>query len=111
MCPRLRPHWFFAWTNLLKKIGDDVGNLPSEQRRHGISNLSVLFRSWPLEKIIVGKSLQARSLPNGQASALARVVMNEVMAVLGNVGSNGRGRTAFDLNPEAIVEFRTFQRF
>ena len=56
-------------------------NLSSEKWWNSVSNLDVLFGPVSYEEIVVGKRLHTRCLANSQASALGRIVVDEVMAV------------------------------
>ena len=61
---------------------NDPGNFSGQDGRHSIANLMKLLRSVTLKEIIVRERLQSRRLPDGEASALSRVGMNEVMSIL-----------------------------
>lgn len=70
----------------LQQVMHDRRDLPRQQRRHGIAHLLVLLRARSLENVIVGKGLQTRRLAHRQAPALRRVVVNQVVSVLVDVG-------------------------
>ncbi|MNG27253.1 hypothetical protein D3C84_1123490 [compost metagenome] len=61
---------------------DHLCDLPSQQRRHGVTHLMELLGAIPLEEVVVREGLQARSLSYRQASTLVGIVMNEVMTIL-----------------------------
>lgn len=70
----------------------------------------VLLGARPLEKVIVRERLQPRRLADGEAAALCRVVVDEVVTILGDVGRDGCGRPARALHAEAVVELGVLQR-
>ncbi len=88
----------------MKKPGDNAGDLICEQRGNGVADLMILRRARPLKKIIVRERLQPRRLAHGQAAALGRIVVDEIMSVLGYVRGNGGGRTAPELDAEPVVK-------
>ena len=51
-----------------------------------------LLRSVALKKVVVWERLEAGGLPDRQAATLGRIRMNEVVAVLGDVARDRRGR-------------------
>ncbi len=95
---------------LIEKVGDNACDLTGEERGHRVSNLLVLLCARPLKKIVVREGLESCSLADGQASTLRGIVVDEVVAVLGNVGGHRAGRVALELDPEAIIEFSGLER-
>jgi hypothetical protein len=93
--------WQFG---LLKHLGDNFGDLPGQERGHGVANLLVLFGTGSFEEIVVRERLDAGRLPDGEAAALSGVVVDEVVAVFRYVGCNGCRRVAGELNVKAVVE-------
>src|SRR5207248_9406038 len=69
---------------------DNAGNLHCKKRRNCISDLLILLGAVTREDVTVRKGLQTSCLPDRQTSALCRVVMSVVMAVLADVGGNSR---------------------
>lgn len=67
---------------------DNAGNLSRKKGGDRIADLRVLFCPVSREEVVVRKCLQAGGLTDGQAPALGRVMMNEVMPVLGYMGNN-----------------------
>src|SRR3546814_17652731 len=64
----------------------------------------ILRRPVSLELVVVREGLEPGDLPHGQASALRRVVMDEVVTVLTDVRCD-RGRDLVGkLDPEAVIE-------
>ena len=57
--------------------GNNLRNLPREQRRHRVADLLVLLGARPLEAVIVGERLQPRGFAHAEAAALRRVVVDE----------------------------------
>lgn len=82
----------------------NCGKLPREQWWDSVANLRVLFCPISLEKVVVGKSLQARRLPNCQTATLRWIIMNEIMTILRNVRCDGSGGLGRDLHPESVAE-------
>src|SRR5262245_49368031 len=75
-----------------------------DQRRDSVTDLMVLCRARAFKKVVVRKCLCPSRLPDGEASALCRIVMNVVVAVLRDVGSDGRGGPVRKLNAKPIRE-------
>ena len=69
---------------------------------HSIPYLVVHGSSRSLETVVVWKCLKTRSLANSQTSALCWIVVDIIVAVLGNMGSDGSGYLVGQLNPEAV---------
>src|SRR3546814_9798653 len=64
----------------------------------------ILRRPVSLELVVIREGLEPGDLPHGQASALRRVVMDEVVTVLTDVRCD-RGRDLVGkLDPEAVIE-------
>jgi hypothetical protein len=59
---------------------------------HSVSDLDVLLSAIPEEQVVVGECLQLGCFMHGQAAALHRVGMNEVVAIL---------------DPKAVIEDAT----
>lgn len=95
---------------LLEEFVNQSGYLECEERRHGVSDLMVLLRAGSGKKVVVGKGLQARRLPNSEAATLHRVGVNEVMAILGDVGGDRGGGAATELHAKPVVKLRFHQR-
>lgn len=75
-----------------------------QQWRHSVSDLLILLRAGPLEKIIVRERLEASGLADGETTTLGRIVMDEVVAVFGNVRGNGCGGAVGHLNTKPIIK-------
>jgi hypothetical protein len=71
---------------------------------HGISDLNVLLSPIALKKIIVRKRLKPGGFPHCETSALKRIRVNEVVAILGDVRGNRCRRLLPNLYPESILE-------
>ena len=84
---------------------DKHGNLPRKKRRYSIANLDILLRAVAEEQVIVGKGLQTSSFANRKATALDRIGVNEVVAILRDVARDGRGWRSPALNSKAIGKF------
>lgn len=70
-----------------------------------IGTLYILLGAVSQKRVVVGKCLQPRGLADGQAAALGRVRVDEIVPVLGNMAGDRRRRAVGKLNPEAIIEF------
>ena len=70
---------------------EGVCDQPSQVWRCRISDLLVLFGSWPAKQVVGRKCLQAGGLTYGKAAALRRIVMDIVASVLGDVAGDGGG--------------------
>lgn len=87
-----------------QNLPDNSCDMGSKIRGDGVSDLMVLGRPGTAKKVVVGKGLQTGRLANGQAATLGGIVMDIVMAVLGDVaGDCGRG-SAGKLYPEPVRE-------
>ena len=84
----------------LIRVGSD--RRTPEERRNGVADLHILLSAIAFEEIVVGKRLETRGFPHGQAAALLRVRVNEIMPVLGDVAGDGRGRLAPQLDTETV---------
>ena len=80
-----------------------------QQWRHRIANLMVLLCARAFKEIIVRKRLQSCRLAHSEAAALSRVVVNEIMAVLGNMRRDGGCGAASHLHAESVIEFAFLQ--
>lgn len=67
---------------------DNTGNLPGQEGRDCISDLRVLLCPVSRKIVVVRKCLQASSFPDGQTPTLCRIMMNEVMPILGYMGNH-----------------------
>ena len=96
---------------ILEQLENDIGQLSGEEWGNGIADLVVLLRLVPLKEVIVGKRLKSRRLADGQRSTLRRIVMNEVVTILGDVAGHSRGRSICQLHLESVgkslIAFRT----
>ena len=72
--------------------------------RNGIADLHILLRAATLEEIVVRKGLEAGGLSYRETSALGRVGVDEIVAVLRNVTRDRGRRAVAQLHPEAVVE-------
>ena len=70
--------------------------------RNGVSDLMILCRARPREKVVVGEGLKARRLPHGKTAALHRVIMDEVVTILRDVGRDGGRNLMRELHSEAV---------
>ena len=91
-------------------MGNSIRDLVCESWRDGISYLVKLLCPRSLETVIIRESLQPGGLPNGKASVLARVRVDEIVTVLGDVGGNRRGRSLPALDAESVGELLPFDR-
>lgn len=57
-------------------------DLKRQQRRYGVSYLSVLVGSIAFKKIVIGECLQSCRFPDREATTLGRVVMNIVVPII-----------------------------
>src|SRR5580693_9441655 len=89
---------------LCKKSGDNICNLFCQKRRHGIADLAILLGPWPFKAIIIRKGLQSSCFAHRQASALRRIIMDEIVAVFRYVRNNSGGWPIGNLHTKAIVE-------
>lgn len=79
-------------------------DLPSKKRRHRVSDLDILLGPVAQEQVVVGEGLQPGGLAHGQAAALHRIGMNEVMSILGDMARyRSRGRVG-QLDSKSVVE-------
>lgn len=56
------------------------------------------------EEVVVGEGLQARRFAHSEAARLARVRMDVVMSVFGDVRNDRRGRGVPDLHSKSVGE-------
>lgn len=75
-----------------------------------VANLAVLRGTLAAKEIVVRKRLQPRTFSNGQTTALSRIVVDVVVAVLVDVGRNSGGWRVTKLYPEAIGKISSIQR-
>ncbi|MNG26072.1 hypothetical protein D3C84_1110060 [compost metagenome] len=61
-----------------------------------------------LEEIVVRERLEPGSLTYCQTTTLLRVVMDEIVPILGDVTGDCRSGKVLQLNPETIAEFSAF---
>ena len=80
------------------------GDLVRQERRNGVAHLNVLLRAGPMEEVVVRKRLETRHFPHGEAPALTRVRMNEIVAVLRQVTRDRCARAIGKLHPVAVIE-------
>ena len=64
-------------------------DLVGQQRRHGVADLMELLRTVSLKEVIVRKGLKPCGFSHGQTATLRRIVVNEVVTVLGDVTGHG----------------------
>lgn len=83
---------------------NNVRNLVGQERGYRVTHLMELLRPGALEKVIVWKSLKPCCLTNGETAALSRVVVNKVVAILGNMASHGGTWMVPELDAEAVNE-------
>ena len=81
---------------------DDFGDLPGEERRNRVTNLSVLIGHPAFKKIIVRECLQPGRFPHTQAAALFRIIVDVVVPILSNMGGDGRCGPRTNLDPESV---------
>ena len=81
-------------TQPCKEASDNLRKLVSKERWHGIADLGVLLRAIAREEVVVRERLQSGGLPDREASALGRVVVDVVVAILRDVRNDGRGRVS-----------------
>jgi hypothetical protein len=98
------------WSIEKENVPHNLRNLAGEERRNRVPDLAVLIRSCAFEKVVVRKRLEPSGFADGEAPALKRVWMNEIVPVLGDVRGNSccRHRTALDA--KAIVKEAVRQR-
>lgn len=89
----------------VQNAAHDFGEFSGQQGGNGIPDLGVLFGAVASKEIVVWKGLQTRSFPDSETPALRRVVMNVIVAILGNVSNHSGCRFISTLNPEAIIEW------
>lgn len=77
-------------------------DLVGQKRWDSITNLVILLCTVTLEKIVIGESLKPSRFSNGQASALQRVRVYEVMTIFCNMACYRRARRFIPLNTESI---------
>jgi hypothetical protein len=70
--------------------------------------LAVLFSPGSTEQVVVRERLQARGLPNRQASTLRRIEVYVVVAIFADVARDGRRETVCNLHTKPVVEVSTF---
>lgn len=95
---------FFNAVVMLQKVPESPRDLVREVRRDGIAHLNVLFRAAAVEEVVVRERLKAGYLPHRETAALTRIVMNEVVTILGDMTRDGGAWTFGDLHPVAVVE-------
>ena len=69
-------------SSLMQQAIENQGYLSRKEWWNCVAYLNILLRPVPLEKVVVGKGLEARRLTNRQTSTLSRVGVNEIMSVL-----------------------------
>jgi hypothetical protein len=69
---------------------------------HRVSHLDVLRGPVSTKEVVVRERLETSRLPNRQAPALERVMVDVVVAILADMGDDRRTRTRSDLDAEAI---------
>ena len=89
---------------MLQDIPQGSSDLIRKIRRDGIADLDVLLRAAAVEEVVVRERLKTGHFPDGEATALARIVVNEVVAILGNVTRDGGAWAVGDLHSVAIIE-------
>lgn len=94
----------FVSAHLIQQASHYCCQLVRKKWRNGVADLGVLLRPVACKEVVVRKRLKACGFPDGQASALLRIVVNIVVAVLGNMRDYRGGRVVFALYAEAILE-------
>jgi hypothetical protein len=85
-------------------VSNSVCDLVGKSWRDSIAYLVELLSSRPFKSVVIRESLHSGRLPDGQASVLTRIRMNEVVSVFGDVGGNSRGGSLPALDAEPIGE-------
>ena len=80
------------------------GDLIGEERWNGVAHLNVLLRARAMKEVVVRKRLETCYLSHGEAPALTRIRMNEVVAVLRQVTRDRCARPVGELHPVSVVE-------
>ena len=77
-------------------------DLPSEIGGDSVADLDVLLGSASTEEVVVWECLETCGFPDRDAPALARIGMNEIVAVLRDVTGDRAARLVAQLNSKAI---------
>ena len=70
---------------MIQNVPQGSSNLMGEKGWDSVAHLGVLLRTAPVEEVVVPERLEACHFPHRKASALTRVRVNEIVAILGNV--------------------------
>ena len=93
-----------AWAFACQKLMEQGRDLPCKERRNCVSDLDILLGPIAEEQVVVGEGLQPSGLAHGQAPALHRIGMDEVMSILGDMARYGsRGRVG-QLDSKTVIE-------
>jgi hypothetical protein len=69
-----------------------LADLVSQIRGDSVADLVILLGPVAHEEVVIREGLDPSGLPDRKAPGLARVVMNIIMSVLGDMGGNRAGR-------------------
>ena len=80
----------------------DRSELLRKHRGYSVANLVVLLGSGPTEDVVFGECLKDGRFAHGETSALTRIVVDEVVSILRDVGSDRGRRTILHLYSESV---------